>query len=786
MSQETLPQSPKRYVISLNDLQPKDAQRVGMKAARLAELLQAGFPVPHGFVLTLDAFEEAVGQHGGESATPPDLPAAWQQALRAAMTAFQDFDVAVRSSAAAEDLPGASFAGQYETILNVRGVDAALRAVQRCWDSAADPRAALYQARRSAGDTRNMAVLVQRMVAAEAAGVAFSANPVTGNRGECVINAVRGLGERLVSGQATPDEWLVAGDTARPTRSVEGAIDRDQARALAELARKVEAHFEQPQDIEWAIADGVIHLLQARPITALADPPARDPYAFPHIPDPAASSLTWEWDDEHSATPMTPLMGDAVQLVWTGGSAHRARWLGIPYIAEYRWINGYAYYAEHFLEPDHQQVAEKVRQAKRAQAPGMQKYWEEQVWPAFSETYRWLQELPLDTMPLGELAAAWEQYWERGPRLMGLHYMVSTIVYQVLEDFLELYARLFPYESAVEALALFQASSDELSRVAQDLLALAKYARGLRLASRISEEDPRAALESLSSVPSGKRFLRRFQRFLIRHGHLGQLSIDFLSPSWSDNPERVLVEVRKHLHHRGPSPFQKRARLRAEARARERRKRKELGGRPADLKLFDESVALVRSVARFKEDHNYWLDRMLQAHTRRFFTGVGQRAAAAGILAEAEDIAFLHAAEVPALLRNPRPMQAVVLERKQRHSAWAAATHPKFLGRAPEDGAQPDVTPAVEPASPTLLRGTGACAGTAVGPARVVVSSADFGRVQRGDVLVCPSPNPSWIALYSVAAGLVTDTGGILSHAAVIAREFGVPAVVGTGDATRR
>src|SRR6266700_6088008 len=268
-------------VVSLAEAAGLDPTRaralLGTKAANLARLARAGFPVPAGVVVT--------------SAAEAD----WDQTCARLLQAVAELGgakgqrFAVRSSGTAEDLAGASFAGQYETVLDV-GIDELPGAVRRVLDSAASARVSAYRrahpeaAAAPAGDSSGagagMAVLIQVMVAADAAGVAFTANPLTGDREEVVITAVRGLGERLVAGQATGDQWIVRDGQARCTRAAEHAITGGQARQIATLARRVHAHFTSPQDLEWAIsagtarANGRLWLLQARPMTALPDPVA--------------------------------------------------------------------------------------------------------------------------------------------------------------------------------------------------------------------------------------------------------------------------------------------------------------------------------------------------------------------------------------------------------------------------------------------------------------------------------------------------------------------------------
>src|SRR5215207_9789947 len=285
-------------VVSLDDQGARDAGLAGHKAAKLARLTGLGFPVPPGVVLSTDAVDRirALGT------VPEDL----RGRLTLALEDLGGGPVAVRSSGAAEDLPGASFAGQYESVLGVDGLAAVQDAVLRCVRSAGSPRVAAYAAGR-VGDAGpagpRMAVLIQAMVQAEAAGVAFTADPVTGDRDEVLVSAVRGLGERLVGGAATPEEWRVRAGAAHRVAGPEGAIDAADAARVGALAAAVEAAFGQPQDLEWAIAAGQLFVLQARPITALPRPPELHP--------PAEGF--WEKDAEHYPMPLTPF-GASVYL----------------------------------------------------------------------------------------------------------------------------------------------------------------------------------------------------------------------------------------------------------------------------------------------------------------------------------------------------------------------------------------------------------------------------------------------------------------------------------------
>ncbi|HZD68361.1 MAG TPA: PEP/pyruvate-binding domain-containing protein, partial [Actinomycetes bacterium] len=304
-----------RVVFRIDEEEARDPGLAGHKAANLARLTALGFPVPPGVVVSADAVDEIRALN----TVPQDL----RDRLALDLRDLGGGPVAVRSSGLAEDLPGASFAGQYETFLGVEGLDAVAEAVVRCAMSARSERVVAYAAGRVedadlAGP--RMAVLIQAMVPAEAAGVAFTADPVTGDRGEVLVSAVRGLGERLVGGAATPDEWRVRDGQARQVAGPEGAIDARDAARIAANAAAVEAAFGQPQDVEWAIAQGQLFLVQTRPITALPRPP--------EIVPPAEGS--WEKDEEHYPMPLTPF-GASVYLpaVEQGLAAMLDTW-GLP------------------------------------------------------------------------------------------------------------------------------------------------------------------------------------------------------------------------------------------------------------------------------------------------------------------------------------------------------------------------------------------------------------------------------------------------------------------------
>lgn len=262
-------------IVELRSISLADRNHVGTKSATLGELMKVGFDVPEGFVLTTEAFPDFAHQNRRPAdasvaeSTRPAVPPKVVAALRAALVGLGDVPVAVRSSAVEEDLGNASFAGIYDTVLDVRGLEAVSQAVQICWNSVFGERAAVYRAMKGLIGSSRMAVLVQHLVVAEASGIAFTAHPLTGDTSVTLVSAVAGLGESIVSGRTTPEEWLVTHGQATCGASPEAVLDATKARRVAELAERIEVHLGCPQDIEWALFQDRIYVLQARPITAL-------------------------------------------------------------------------------------------------------------------------------------------------------------------------------------------------------------------------------------------------------------------------------------------------------------------------------------------------------------------------------------------------------------------------------------------------------------------------------------------------------------------------------------
>ncbi len=505
--------------------------------------------------------------------------------------------------------------------------------------------------------------------------------------------------------------------------------------------------------------------------------------------DPSDANLSWEWDDMHFPQALAPLAGDYVTRGIAGGMNLRYERTGFPLRVRCCILHGYAYFATRWLVPagDIPSARERIKENRRTLSRMVRKNWEDEVLPTLLETYRWMQDAPIESGSPAEVAFSWDEAWSRIPNLHYFHFMSNAGSYQSLDDLADVYESFSENPRPDEALTFVQGRANELQRVQRDLYLLTKDARSLPAVATLIKRNPQEAHGALLSVEGGADFLAALQRFLNAHGHLGQPFDDLILPSWDDDPAHVLIEIRKRLDAPEEDPEERRQRLAADADALVEQVRARLRGRPEDLHRFDAALALAREAAPLTEEHNYWLDRMLHAHLHRFVLRVGTRLVRSDVLADASDVFFLHTSEVKTALEHPADLRELILRRKAERERQKTIRPPKYLGN-PDRSAPPTRFDSEAPpqTDARVLRGLGASAGTAQGPARIVLSIDDFGRVERGDVLVCPSSNPSWVPLFGLIAGLVTNTGGVTSHAAVVAREFGVPAVVGTGEATWR
>jgi pyruvate,water dikinase len=511
--------------------------------------------------------------------------------------------------------------------------------------------------------------------------------------------------------------------------------------------------------------------------------------------EPWDPEVSWEWDDMHMPAALSPLAEDYVRILARGFNEFYEL-EGLPQRMHGRVWNGYAYFGVRRDYPVEERDAVYARFSEilRQKARTCQAYWDDEILPEVLELEAGIRAHDVATLEPDALAAAWERAWAATARLWQLHFDVVHIPYQVVEDLADLYEGLFPEAPKGEAAGMASGTHSPLVEVDLGMERLAAIAEGHpelreRLVSAVSGPlDGRRTLEpaDLAGLEGAGELLGELEAFIDRHGHLGQNMDDLTLPSWRDEPSMVLANLGARLGAPPEPPEQRRRRLEEQAEALAGRTRERLADEPERLARFEELFGLARSVAPLTEIHNYWIDRMAQARFRTFALQVAERMVRAGIIERRDDVFFLHAAEVPALLRTPSDQRGLIAERRARHAHNATLTPIRNVG-APPPPVIPDRFEAErrETTDAGVLLGTGASAGAVRGEARIALGPQDFARIRPGDIIVCPSSNPSWVPVFTIAGGLVTNTGGVLSHAAVVAREFALPAVVGVADATR-
>ncbi len=513
--------------------------------------------------------------------------------------------------------------------------------------------------------------------------------------------------------------------------------------------------------------------------------------------NPADPGRSWAWDDMHMPFALAPLSQDYIRTLGSGFNHCYEVFGDFPQRWHTRVWNGYAYFGHDSNVPESEREALSMRwlTVMRARADVTERYWADEVLPEVRTLESGIRGVAVESLPGPALASAWDAAWEATARIWQLHFCIILGPYTILEELADAYEATVSGAAPGESLRLIQGTRHELLETELGMERLAEAANRQRAVRDLlagatigSDGEHRAvARAELEGLPGGADFLAELDDFLAEHGHLGQGFDDLTFPSWAEEPSIPLSELGRRLANPPEGAEARRVRLAAEAELLADAVRERLARQSAELERFNALLALSRAIGPLTEVHNYWLDRMAQARIRALSIRVGARLAAAGSLDAAEDVLYLHRGEIRDLIERPADRRDRVAARRIEHARQMTLKPPAYVGAPRKDGA-PDRFDGERFTSDDadVLLGTGASAGIVRGPARVTLSPGDFGRIRAGDIIVCPSSNPGWVPVFTIAAGLVTNTGGILSHAAVVAREFGLPAVVGTGDATTR
>jgi phosphohistidine swiveling domain-containing protein len=832
---------------------------VGGKGASLSRLVAAGLPVPDGFHITTAAYHRfvtendlqpgimaALGQVDTDqpvtmeaaskaiqalftaAKTPPDVANAIIQAY--ADLAERHPAVAVRSSATAEDLPVASFAGQQETYLNVQGTAQVLEAVKKCWASLWTARAISYRIRNNIEHEQvSLAVVVQVLVPAQASGVMFTANPLNGKLDQLVINAAWGLGEAVVGGLVTPDLMIldkknsqligrVTADKQVMTVRTNGATEEQPvaghlrkapvlnnsiAVELGNLGLRIEELYGMPMDIEWALAGGKFYILQARPITALPGL-IKDVGLEWTLPDPKGQYMRASIC-ELLPDPLSPLFSTlGMKAIETGINEMANDLFGMPVGSLSGFmlaINGYAYQKVSFTGRQWLLLLTRM-------LPGMPRvlkegvrYWEKIAHPLYAQAVvRWQDRTLSDLKPVEiwsgvhEIIAAFAQH------LGSL--MASTMGPTAGSEglFTQVYDKLVRKDGDPAAPAFLMGFDSIPIKAEKALYDLSMWCIGQPSVSTYLINTPSGQITRQLSeglCPEGvsgeawDKFHSRFRQYLEDYGY-SIYDMDFAKPLPMEDPEPILETFRLFITGQGKNPYERQQASVARRKVSEEAVRARLKG--IRRWSFEKTLKWAQSQAPLREDGIAEIGLGYPV-LRRMLLELGRRFTEVGALREAEDIFWLEETEVEmavASFEHGETLNDFYDCVQERKALWArqkqlippAQLPPgkKYLGLNMEG------ILAVGESSQegSTIKGVGTSPGQVKGTARVLRDPKDFDQMQPGDVLVASVTTPAWTPLFAMACGIVTDIGGPLSHGSIVAREYGIPAVLGTGVATRR
>jgi phosphoenolpyruvate synthase/pyruvate phosphate dikinase len=846
----------KQYVIPLNAPQA-DLETVGGKGMSLAKLANAGLPVPGGFHVTTEAYRQFVAANNlqaeiiealqdvdvsqpstletasatiGQFFARAEIPGDLANAIVNAYAALPGSNpaVAIRSSATAEDLPDASFAGQQETYLNITGADQVLDATKKCWASLWTARAIGYRARQNIGaEGVALAVVVQVLINAEAAGIMFTANPLNGDRDQAVINAAWGLGEAIVGGAVTPDTLTVskpngslirretAGKQVMTVRTESGTEEQpvpdslknvpvlsdEQAAKLAHYGSQIEELYGMPMDIEWTLADGNFSIVQARPVTAMPEAPLDW-----LLPDPKGVYMRTSIADlmPEALSPLFVTMGIPTLRKKMNPLAKRVIG-GNPDMGPYYFthINTYAYMNSKFPSRTWGWILFRMLPAYPGLIRGLVPLWRNELHPEYQTFVTRKQDLVLQEMSAAELWHETQELFEAAAYYMdGL--MFATMGASAGSEMLltNAYNKLAKQEGDPEATTLLMGWDNIPVRSEKSLYDIAMWVRENDELEKFILETPTAELVkknidlgALSALGGSKNqwdeFTSRIQTHLDTFGHV-IFQLDFAEDLPRDHPEMMLETIKMYLRGEGTNPYE-----RQQASQQKRIETAEtMLNRLKGLKLwlFRTVLKWAQSLSEVREDA---LAEMGLAYPkmRELLRELGQRFVEASVIESAADIFWLEKDEIQTCVEKLENNQALedlsaqVEKRKAFNKKVSQVTPPPMIPmkeRVMGFKSEIFIAQTEDAQAGSVLMGVPASAGKVTAQACVLHGPEDFDQMRPGDVLVAGTTTPAWTPLFAMASAVVTDIGGPLSHGSIVAREYGIPAVMGTGVATRR
>jgi len=827
---------PQPLVIPLHSRTSPAISLVGGKARNLALAARAGMPVPPGFVVTTTAFQTALAAIGiaaenfaadrldaavlrARIAAAPIPPAVTDEILAAWRAAGGSRAYAVRSSATAEDLPDASFAGQQDTFLNVTGRDAILAAVRNCWASLFTDRAIAYRAKNATPhESAAMAVIVQEMIPADAAGVLFTADPLTG-ADRIVIEGCVGLADALVGGSIAPERVVLSKADASVIERTDAVgascLTDDLVSKLAALGRRAQEVFGAPQDVEWAVASGRIWLIQSRPITGSAPLAHRPPQVWTNantgevLPD-VMTPLTWSLVQRFVHALMgiffTRLGIELREGDIFGSIAGRA-YFNASFVAAYmqafprplrmnpQEVFGGADAPEDvkkaILAPENLPHVRVSRLSLFAHLPGFVLWFATRTRRKADKTLaklsRRCDELAAQDVPALSGAELIQPMTRLEADILGnadgIAYSATGMSW--FGHFRKVCANWLGSKDGSLANKLLSGTGGlDSADAGLDMWRLAAFAHARPQVEAALLVTPGAPdRKALSHVEGGWAFLAQWDAFTARHGHHARAEVDINAPRWSETPGYIADIVRGFLASMGKvdavADYERRSlerhELIAECRARLRN--------PLKRAVFKWLLAKTSEGVRYRENVKSEMVRVL-ASLRPRILEFGERLRRRSVFTRRDDVFFLTFDELIEISRGGASpgIAAKVSERRAEYAFNRTLTPPPVVMEPYDPRAW--LTPAAAP-DVTTFTGLAVSAGVATGPARVVLRTDEGSTVLPGEILVAPFTDPGWSPYFLTAAGIVMDLGGMLSHGSIVAREYGIPAVVNVGPATR-
>jgi rifampicin phosphotransferase len=820
------------YVLGFDEIDQTQVALVGGKGAQLGELSRlVGIRVPAGFCVTTEAFQRILAEgpsidelldqlsclkpddRAAISALSADIrhviegvviPDDLTAAITASLARFgEQAAYAVRSSATAEDLPTASFAGQQDTYLNVVGPAAILQHISRCWASLFTERAVTYRLRNGFDHRKvHMAVVVQQMVSAQASGVLFTADPVTSNRKVASVEACFGLGEALVSGLVNPDVYKVRSDeiVSKALVTEQPVLSDAQVVRLARLGRRIEAHSGRPQDIEWCLADDEFSIVQSRPITTL--------FPIPAAGDDENRVYISVGHQQMMTDAMKPL-GLSMWLLTTRAPMHEAG--GRLFVDVTR----------HLATP--------TGRANLLQGMGRHDPLIRDALDTILERGDFIRSLPDDAPAPPPLPGSTPATIETDPAIVAgliertqasiaaLRRDIQTksgpaLLDFILEDLGELKRILFDPQSHEAIMAGMQATwwlndqlqawlgeknaADTLAQSAPNnvtsemglaLLDVADVIRPhpdvVKFLQQVEDGDG-GFLDELVTLAGGQAARDAISAYLDTYGMRCVGEIDITKPRWSERPTTLVPVLLGNIKNFEPGAGKRRFEQgRQEAERKEEELLERLRALPDGEHKAEETKRMIDRVRTFVGYREYPKYGMISRYFvyKQAMLHEAKRLVQAQVLREKEDIFYLTFAEFGDVVRTNQADDQLISRRKDAFRSYEALTPPRVLtsdGECIAGAYRRDDLP------PSALVGLAVSAGTIEGRARVILDMAEADLAE-GDILVTAFTDPSWTPLFVAVKGLVTEVGGLMTHGAVIAREYGLPAVVGVEHATR-